>query len=1023
MGAEQQDTVQGLQSAQARPAMRKVERQQELPVIHRFDDVYRDIGGKRWYNGLGSPDADIVFVDSWPGDEIRRTNRPLADRVGRCLQWLLKCAGISPSRCYYTYAVKWSIPNGKKPSATDRKLCATMLSEEISAVGPKVVVAFGADAWAAVADVRSYPFACCRGEPVAVDEELVTPMAAGESDGHEKRRTWLFPTFNLSQVMMNGGEGYRDRLKLEDIPQHILVHRAVHELGLVKRLADGEDLKATYAASRPTYDVLTTAEQVEELHKALKTGTPDGLICLDCEWDGRNWLDPDRYIRTVQLGVARGYTAIVKLHEAGGVPVAADLRPIWTALKALLEDPAFGIVGHNVISDGEWLLQEGIDIREHVVYDTMLGEYLLCEDGPFGLEEAAMKYGPYGRYCSELECWVKRNGKLCKLGFGNVPDEILMPYGAADVDVLRYIMEAQLPMIEKCGYMEKRGTEKQYPSMLQETLNTQKVLYEVEGIGMPVDRRQLDMLIDKFQSKKAELLSAVVLGAEAAGMPNFNPGAPGQVKELLFKKLGLPPVKTTAGKDWAEAVGNVGLDEDIEEAPGTDKQTLEILSDRHPLCKALLQYRRIETPCKTWLRHKDENNTDRGLEAQLWADGRLHSHMSQLSTTSRFKSSTPNCFPREVEVLTSKGWLHWDEAYAQRDTDIQLAQWDPNAEDRAITFAAPTEWHTGRNSLLHVHNKEQLDIVCTPDHRFEVYTRRFAYGHKTLPAHRLSNCGELSIPGCGVIHTSPGKIHLSDAQVTLLCAVQADGRLNAGSRGITLSFAKERKIERMRNALNALGFDYSEATGHYSYRKPMTRFYIKRKHINEAFASQKVFNDLFQYDAETIRKIADEIVHWDGMVRTHGRSAGHKEYFSSIEQNIDWVQAVEVVSGYRARKLLRRADETNVNSKPRWVVSIPAVVHDVSTRNTVAEPLPEADVYCATMPMDTLIVRYNGNVLFTRNSQNFPKKAEGFMTEIFGAGNEPPVVRTIVVPPDGMVMMEADLNEGPVQGDLHCKRK
>ena len=45
------------------------------------------------------------------------------------------------------------------------------------------------------------------------------------------------------------------------------------------------------------------------------------------------------------------------------------------------------------------------------------------------------------------------------------------------------------------------------------------------------------------------------------------------------------------------------------------------------------------------------------------------------------------------------------------------------------------------------------------------------------------------------------------------------------------------------------------------------------------------------------------------------------------------------------------------------------------------------------------------------------------MTEIFGAGNEPPVVRTIVVPPDGMVMMEADLTEGPVRGDLHCKRK
>lgn len=612
----------------------------EVPVIHRFDEVYRDIGGKRWYNGLGAPDADIVFVDAWPDEGIKRTNRPLKDRVGGCLQWLLKNAGISPQRCYYTYSVKWPVPLGKKPSSHDRKLCATMLMEELETIHPKVVVAFGADAWAAVADIvgpladvtftsRTRPFGCCRGEPVRADY-----------DGFWR---WAFPTFNLAQVMMNGGEGYRDRMRLEDIPQHILVHRAVRELKLVKRLADGEDLKATYAQRRPSYDVLTTPDQVKALREALLESKDwDGLVCLDCEWDGKNWLDPNRYVRTVQLGVTKGYTAIVKFNEAGGVPVAPDLRPLWAELKGLLEHPRVGIVGHNVISDGEWLLQEGIDIRERVVYDTMLGEYLLCEDGPFGLEEAAMKYAPYGRYCSELECWVKQHGKECKLGFGNVPDDILMPYGAADVDCLRYIMEAQLPMIEQCGYMEPRGTEKQYPSMLQETLNTQRVLYEVEGVGMPVDRKQLDMLIDKFQSKKAELLSAVVLGAEAAGMPNFNPGAAGQVKDLLFKKLGLPPVKTTAGKDWAEAVGNIGLDEDIEEAPGTDKQTLEILGDRHPLCKALLQYRRIEQPCKTWLRHKDENNTDRGLEAQLWADGRLHSHMSQLSTTSRFKSSAPN---------------------------------------------------------------------------------------------------------------------------------------------------------------------------------------------------------------------------------------------------------------------------------------------------------------------------------------------------------------------------------------------
>lgn len=604
-----------------------------VEVVHLFDEPHRDIRGKTWFNGCGSEHAEIMFVDSWPGEEVKRTHRPLADRSGRCLQWLLTLADIAPSRCYYTYAVKFVTPGGKKPSAADRQLCGTMLAEEIARINPRVIVAFGADAWAAVADVRKRPFSCCRGEPV-------------RGDGR-----WLFPTLSLGQTMLNGGEGYRDRLRLEDIPQHVLVHTAVRELKLVRRLADGEDLLATYAKERPSYDVLTKPEEIDFVHEALAKSADGGVLCLDCEWEGRNWLDPERYIRTIQIGYRKGAAVIVKLHEAGGVPSHSDLHAVMQAVKRLLEDRAFGIVGHNVISDGEWLLQEGIDIRPRVVYDTMLGEYLLCEDGPFGLEEAAMKYAPYGRYCSDLECYVKTHAKECKLGFGSIPDEVLLPYGAADVDCLRYIMEKQLPMIAEFGYLESRGTQKEYPSMLQTTLNTQRVVYEIEGTGLKVDVERLNMLIDAFQTKKAELLSQVVLGAAQAGMPDFNPGSSMQVRELLFQKLGLPPVKTTAGKDWAEAVGNRGLDDEIGESPGTDKQTLEILGDAHPLVHALLQFRRVDQYCKTWLRHKDPKSPDRGIEGQIWPDGRLHSHMSQLSTTSRFKSSGPNSqnFPKKAE--------------------------------------------------------------------------------------------------------------------------------------------------------------------------------------------------------------------------------------------------------------------------------------------------------------------------------------------------------------------------------------
>jgi len=65
-------------------------------------------------------------------------------------------------------------------------------------------------------------------------------------------------------------------------------------------------------------------------------------------------------------------------------------------------------------------------------------------------------------------------------------------------------------------------------------------------------------------------------------------------------------------------------------------------------------------------------------------------------------------------------------------------------------------------------------------------------------------------------------------------------------------------------------------------------------------------------------------------------------------------------------------------------------------------------VYCCTMPLGTVIVRYGNNVMFTGQCQNWPKKAEGYMKAIFG-DDLPPTIRTIVVPPEpDWVMMEGD---------------
>ena len=70
--------------------------------------------------------------------------------------------------------------------------------------------------------------------------------------------------------------------------------------------------------------------------------------------------------------------------------------------------------------------------------------------------------------------------------------------------------------------------------------------------------------------------------------------------------------------------------------------TCDRLQNEHPIVKKILQFKRIDQAGKTWLRHPDEETGEGGLEAQLWADGKLHSHYSPLTSTGRYRSSEPN---------------------------------------------------------------------------------------------------------------------------------------------------------------------------------------------------------------------------------------------------------------------------------------------------------------------------------------------------------------------------------------------
>jgi DNA polymerase I-like protein with 3'-5' exonuclease and polymerase domains len=206
-------------------------------------------------------------------------------------------------------------------------------------------------------------------------------------------------------------------------------------------------------------------------------------------------------------------------------------------------------------------------------------------------------------------------------------------------------------------FMDPRGLKGEYPSLFDMTHITQRHIYELESTGLLVDKERLYGLIDRYQARKDELKGQLVTMAANLGYPDFNPASSEQKQDLLFRVLKLNPVKTTEGRSWADVAGNAGIDdeenEDINAA--TDKTTLEILLDEHPIVEMLLNFTRLDTACKNQMRYAkpgdDPSTRGGGIEGKIWPDGRLHAHFSQLSDTGRFKHSKPNvaCFSKKAE--------------------------------------------------------------------------------------------------------------------------------------------------------------------------------------------------------------------------------------------------------------------------------------------------------------------------------------------------------------------------------------
>ena len=573
------------------------------------------VNGEKWMAGKGPIPARVMLIGQNPLTGEVRNNTVFNSEGAELLKRMMREHSVDPAAVYMTYCVKYATYQDKAPKASDRKACADVLADEIERVNPDLIVTLGTPAFQSV---------------MGTGFKLTTYMGSFVASKKFEGRT-VYPVWNPGYILRNPQYEYQYRKSFGEI----------HDW-----------LEGTFTESSVgvNYTVIASDDQFAEFLADTAAMKPD-ILLLDCEWEGENYMAPGSYLRTFQIGRAPDDTVILRFYPTGPdidpskrYPDCCDPDVCMPMMAEFLKATDTPVGGQNIRGDGHWMRRHGLDIAPYTKYDTMLAEHLIDNTGKFGLTDMTVKYTNLGRYDAELERWKKDNSELVENGYGAIPEEILFPYAALDVEAPRRIMYKQMEQLDP--YLGRRGHKGEYESLFECVMRTAIDLYELEETGILIDQERLKEMTDLYHQKLAELKGSFSTMVVKRGLSDtFNPDSVLQVRKLLFGPeseggLGLIPITSTgtSKKQWNWVMRQPP---EIRKHynPSTDQQTLEILSEKSPIVRQLLNIRRVGQVCKNFLRQDDTG----GIKGNIWPDGKLHPEYHQLTNTGRFGTRNPNC--------------------------------------------------------------------------------------------------------------------------------------------------------------------------------------------------------------------------------------------------------------------------------------------------------------------------------------------------------------------------------------------
>ena len=354
-----------------------------------------------------------------------------------------------------------------------------------------------------------------------------------------------------------------------------------------------EDSVGDLSTVEHSYTLITGEEEMKGLLEAL-TGAE--AFAFDTETDGLDGMQ-DHLV---------GISVAVRPHEAWYLPLPEDMEEAKTLLRPLVPffaDPEKVKVAQNGKFDLKFLSR--YDLRAvPPLWDTMLAHYLLDPEARHGLDhlsETLLRYRPI-----PIEQLIGKGSK--QRNMRQLEPKEVLPYAAEDADLTLQLYRHLRPRIEGEEHLRSLFYDIEMPLV--------GVLLEMEQAGVRVD---VDLLESAIVDLSTELERIEEDFRRYTPEDPVNINSPKEVGDFLFGHLGLSekPKKTRTGQY------------------STREEDLEMVADRHPAVRLVLDYRGLSKLVNTYL-----------VPLPMMVNpmtGRIHTTYHQAKTaTGRLSSSDPN---------------------------------------------------------------------------------------------------------------------------------------------------------------------------------------------------------------------------------------------------------------------------------------------------------------------------------------------------------------------------------------------